>query len=207
MVLGLHDLMNGSMLMLLMYKPKMTAFNMLHSLKIIIQKHYLGFKTISERPGSGFIRDLFAETFKEHGLLDETNPINILSDGGSENKGSLLEWVNQIEAPPAVRKLTARTEEFPQSNSMAESTHSIYKSEFLQGKHSVDKEDHLKNITAFFNYYNDNRFPFEFYGLTPMEVLKGETPDKAKFKEHIENAHKERLKENREFNGCPMVCS
>jgi transposase InsO family protein len=155
----------------------------------------------------GFIRDLFEETFKNHGLLDKTNPINILSDGGSENKGALLDWINQIEAPPVVKKLTARTEGFPYSNSMAESTHSIYKSEFLQGKHSIDKEDHLKNITLFFNYYNNNRFPFEFYGLTPMEVLKGEKPDKTKYREQIKNAQKERLEENRKFNCCPLVCS
>src|SRR5690554_2262213 len=120
--------------------------------------------------------------------------------------GSLLDWINQIEAPPLVKKLTARTEEFSYSNSMAESTHSIYKSEFLQGKHSIDKEDLLKNITLFFNYYNNNRFPFEFYGLTPMEVLNGKTPDKAKYREQIKNEQKERLQENREFNGCPLVC-
>jgi pyruvate-formate lyase-activating enzyme len=81
---------------------------------------------------------------------------------------------------------------------MAESTHSIYKSKFLQGKHSIDKEDHLKNITLFFNYYNDNRFPFEFYGLTPMEVLKGEKPDKTKYREQIKNAQKERLDRQRQ---------
>lgn len=119
----------------------------------------------------------------------------------------MLDWINQIDAPPAVKKLTARTEDFPYSNSMAESTHSIYKTEFLQGKHSVDKEDHFKNITLFFNYYNNDRFPFEFYGLTPMEVLNSQTPDKTKFREQIKNAQKERLKENREFNGCPLVCT
>src|SRR5690554_323787 len=170
-------------------------------------KALLGFKTTSERPDSGFIRDLFEETFKNHGLLDKGNPINILSDGGSENKGALLDWINNIEAPPIVRKLTARTEEFSYSNSMAESTHSIYKSEFLQGKHSIDKEDHLKNITLFFKYYNNNRFPFEFYGLTPMEVLNGEKPDKTKYRKQIQNEQKDRLQENREFNGCPLVCA
>jgi len=169
-------------------------------------KALLGFKTTAERPGSGFIRDLFIETFKEHNLLNATNDINILSDGGSENKGVLLDWINQIVAPPLVKKLTAQTEDFPHSNSMAESTHSIYKTEFLKGKHSLDKENHLKNITAFFNYYNDYRFPFEFYGLTPMEVLNGEKPDKTKYREQIQNAQKERLKEKREFNGCPLVC-
>lgn len=113
-------------------------------------KALLGYKSTSEKPDSGFIRDLLVETFKKYDLLDAANPINILSDGGSENKGSLLQWINQIEAPPLVKKLTARTEEFPHSNSMAESTHSIYKTEFLRRKHSVDAEQHLKDLEVFF---------------------------------------------------------
>ena len=89
---------------------------------------------------------------------------------------------------------------------MAESTHSIYKTEFLQGKHSVDKEDHLKNIKSFFTYYNEERYPFKLYGLTPLEVLNGEKPDKARFKKRIKQAQKEHLEENRSFNVCALVC-
>jgi len=170
-------------------------------------------KSTSDKPGSGFIRNLFEETFKKHGLLNTTDSINILSDGGSENKGTFIDWINQITAPSVVRKLTARTlrlrtgrEEFPHSNSMAESTHSIYKSEYLRGKYSVDVKQHFKDLETFIAYYNYNRFPFEFYGLTPMEVLKGEKPDKTKFREQINQGQKRRLEENRAFNECPLVC-
>lgn len=169
-------------------------------------KALLGYKSVSKRPDSGFIRELFGETFDKYSLLKRSQPINILSDGGSENKGSLLEWINQIKAPPVVRKLTARTEDFPQSNSMAESTHSIYKSEFLRGKHSMDNEQHLIHIEEFFRYYNHSRFPSDFYGLTPMEVLNGEKPDKTKFTERVKQGQKERIVENQEFNKCPLVC-
>ena len=58
-------------------------------------------------------------------------PINILSDGGSENKGSVIEWVNQLVAPPVVKKVTAQTPEFEYSNSMSESTHSTYNTNYL----------------------------------------------------------------------------
>src|SRR5690625_2357694 len=61
-------------------------------------KALLGYKSTSEKPKSGFIRELFQETFEKHNLLDKTNPINILSDGGSENKGALLDWINQLGA-------------------------------------------------------------------------------------------------------------
>lgn len=169
-------------------------------------KALLEYKSVCKRPDSGFIRDLFEETFDKYNLFGSSQPINILSDGGPENKGSLLEWINQIEAPPVVRKLTARTNDFPHSNSMAESTHSIYKSEFLRGKHSMDNEQHLIHIEEFFRYYNHSRFPSDFYGLTPIEVLNGERPDKTKFRERIKQGWKERVKENRAYNECPLIC-
>ena len=126
--------------------------------------------------------------------------------GGSENKGLLLEWINQIEAPPIVRKLTANTDEFPFSNSMSESIHSIYKSEFLQKRHSLDKKEHFKHLDEYMDYYNHNRFPYEHFGVTPYEVLEGEIPDKSRFKEQIKKRQIERLEENRNFNDCPILC-
>lgn len=168
-------------------------------------KALLGYKSIAKRPDSKFIRDLFEETFIKYHLLDASDSINILSDGGSENKGSLLEWINQISAPPVVHKLTAKTDEFPFSNSMAESTHSIYKSEFLQKKHSLNVEQHFQHLDEFMKYFNHDRYPFEHFGLTPYEVLEGETPNKFRFREQIKNRQKQRLEENRAFNGCPVL--
>ena len=49
-------------------------------------KALLGYKSTSQKPDSGFIRDLFEETFIKFHLLDASDEINILSDGGSENK-------------------------------------------------------------------------------------------------------------------------
>lgn len=169
-------------------------------------KALLGYKSTSYRPDSGFIRDLFEDTFRKRRLLDLTHPINILSDGGSENKGALVDWINQVDAPPVVRKLTAKTDEFPFSNSMSESTHSIYKTEFLGKKHSLNIEEHLKNLEKFMDYYNQCRYPSEHFGLTPYEVLEGETPNKSRFKEQIKQRQKKRLEENRNFNGCPVFC-
>ena len=99
-----------------------------------------------------------------------------------------------------------RTEDFPHSNSMAESTHSIYKTEFMQGKYSVDVHQHLSHLETFMSYYNDDRFPFEFFGFTPMEVLNGEVPNKAMFREQIKERRIERLVDNRAFNACPLAC-
>jgi hypothetical protein len=89
---------------------------------------------------------------------------------------------------------------------MAESTHSIYKTEFLRRKHSVDAEQHLKDLEAFFIYYNEKRYPFDFFGLTPLEVLAGQKPNKKRFRKQIEYRKKQRIAENREFNNCPLIC-
>ena len=44
----------------------------------------LHYTSTSEKAGSEFIKNLFAETFEKYNLLNAIKPINILSDGGSE---------------------------------------------------------------------------------------------------------------------------
>lgn len=169
-------------------------------------KALLHVKSIPKSMDSFSIRELLEETFAKYGLLNTSLPINILSDGGSENKGALLDWVNQLIAPPIVTKITANSPEFPFSNSMSESTHSIYKTEFLRNKHSYNITQHLKQLERFMIYYNYERFPTDYYGLSPMEVLNGQTPNKFKFRTQMQKARKKRIKQNQEFNQCPLVC-
>jgi len=165
-------------------------------------KALLHVKSISGKAGSKFIRDLFQETFEKYKLFNATHPINILSDGGPENKGELLSWINEIHAPPIVTKITAKTEDFPYSNSMSESTHHIYKNEYMQGSHSRNNEIHLKDLDHFMHYFNNERYPTNHFGFTALEVLHGKIPDKHRFKEQINQAKSNRLEENRAFNQC-----
>ena len=159
------------------------------------------------KAGSRFIKNLFQETFTKYDLLNTTKPISILSDGGSENKGELLTWINSIKAPPLITKITARTKEFPFSNSMAESTHSIYKTEFLHGKHSLNQQIHLLDLQRFIEYYNHHRYLTELYGYTPMEIIQGKTPNKDLYKQQIQLARKKRTLNNQEFNNCSIKVS
>lgn len=169
----------------------------------------LHYASTNGKAGSAFIKALFAETFEKYGLYNAIKPINILSDGGSENKGELLSWIENIKTPPFVMKITAQTKDFPFSNSMSESTHRIYKTEFLHGKYSLNEKSHLKDLEKFVAYYNDHRYPTELYGLTPMEVIQGKIPDKHFFKEKIQDARKNRVAVNQEFNACgiPVGCT
>ncbi|QTE21239.1 hypothetical protein [Polaribacter cellanae] len=165
-------------------------------------KVILHYGSVSEKADSKFITKLFKEAFLKFNLNNVKEPINILTDGGSENKGTFSTWVNHFNAPPVVSKITARTNDFPSSNSMAESTHSIYKTEFLKGKVSQYKKQHLVSLDAFVDYYNHHRFPNGLFGLTPFEVINGKTPDKDFFKNQITEAKLDRVIKNQSFNEC-----
>lgn len=162
----------------------------------------LHYKSTSGKAGSQFIKELLQETFEKHKLYTHTKDIHILTDGGSENKGEVLSWVKHINAPPIVKKITAMTDEFPFSNAMSEITHSIYKSEFMGGKHSEDQELHLLSLDAFMEYYNHHRYPCRLYGKTPSEIITGEDIDRTMFSETLKKAKTSRLVVNRNFNQC-----
>ena len=165
-------------------------------------KAILHYASVSKKADSKFITKLFKETFDKYHLKNVTRPINILTDGGSENKGAFSTWVNHFNAPPIVSKITARTKDFPLSNSMAESTHSIYKTEFLKGQISRTIASHLSNLEQFVEYYNNERFPGDLYGLHPMEVIAGKSPNKDYFKQQIAEAKTRRIITNQTFNKC-----
>ena len=159
-------------------------------------------KSTSGKAGSGFITELLQETFEKFKLYDKKRDIHILSDGGPENKGQVLSWIKNIQAPPIVKKITAMTEEFPFSNAMSEITHSIYKSEFMGGKISEDQASHLKSLDAFMEYYNFHRYPCRLYGKTPMQIVNGEAIDKQLYINRIKEAKIARAQVNRNFNQC-----
>ena len=165
-------------------------------------KSILHYASTNGKAGNEFIKNLFEETFIKHKLFDKKDSINILSDGGSENKGEFISWVKNSVAPPIVSKITAQTTEFPFSNSMSESTHSIYKTEFMNGKISKNTRTHLESLERFFIYYNEERYFTEHTGLRPIDILNGKLPDKYLFKKQIEQARKNRIETNRQFNAC-----
>jgi transposase InsO family protein len=164
----------------------------------------LHYSSTSGKAGSKFVKNIFAETFVKYNLLNAIKPINILSDDGGENKGELLSWIQNIKAPPMVTKIRAQTKDFPFSNSMSESTHSIYKTEFLHGKYSLIEKTHLKDLERFVEYYNHHKYPTDLFGLTPIEVVNGKIPDKNHFKDKIQEARKNRVAINQQFNDCKI---
>jgi len=160
---------------------------------------------IVDSGSSTWISKLLEELFVKYQLHNYPEPITIVSDGGSENKGSVNTWLENLNSP-LISKQTAKTKEFIYTNNEIESTFNIFKNEFLCHKEISDKE-HAKKLLAEFQLYNDNeRYPLMLYGLTPQEVFDGAIIDKNRFKENIRQATKTRYLKNKVGKFCDM-CS
>lgn len=162
------------------------------------------YKAILDNGKSDFIRDLLHMAFERFDLFRHPDPISIISDDGSENKGEVIRWVNEIKTAQ-VRKLIAG-KDFPFTNAMSESTHHLFKTFFAPGKIYADDE-HLQNdLNDFENFVNYGWFPIEHGGFSPMEVINGAIPDGNRFKEQIKLARKQRYLDNKNGKFCG-VCS
>ena len=158
---------------------------------------------IVENGNSKWIALLLQKMFSIYGF--NHTPVTLISDGGSENKGKVLDWIDSLEENYIIKK-TARTKEFIFTNNEIESTFNIFKNEFLAGKNIVHKQEVVELLQKF-QLYNDNeRFPLALYGCTPQEVFDGAVPDKYRFRADIKRAEKSRYERNKVGRFCD-VCS
>jgi len=157
-------------------------------------------KAILPNGKSDFIRDLLDAAFEKFNLFEHPEPIYIVSDGGSENKGEVLTWVEEIKTVKVKKVIAGK--DFPFSNAMSESTHHLFKTFFAPGKIYKD-DDHLQQeLNAFENFANYQWFPIELHGLHPMEIINGAVVDRGRFKEQINQAKKQRYLNNKNFTFC-----
>lgn len=163
----------------------------------------LHFDITQHNISSPFIKQVLEQTFDRYKLYDRTNDINIISDGGAENKGDVLTWMGNIKAPPCVNKITAKSEVFPHANNMIEGTFNLFKHDFLKGQTITDLK-HLTQKANEFITHCHNRYFGELYGITPIQILNGAVPDKDLFKTQIQQAAITRRQENKNFNNCTM---
>ena len=159
-------------------------------------------KAILPDGGSLHIKKLLVNTFEKHKLYKHPHPIHIMSDGGSENKGDLLQWIGENDH---IKKITAK-KDVPFSNNMSESIHHIFKSEFMRYKPISDERALQNYLDLFEEYYNHHRFPIELHGCSPMEVVNGLIPDKYKFKKDLHIARHRRYLENKAEKFCAVCC-
>lgn len=140
--------------------------------------------------------------FGKYNLLDYKNSIILVSDGGSENKGEVDKWINELDRDDMFVHKTARTPSFLFTNNEIESVFNIFKNEFLVGKDISDTATAKKMLEDFMLYYNNERFLTALYGLTAQEVFDGEIIDKYRFEKRIKQAQKDRIAANKANKSC-----
>lgn len=162
-------------------------------------------QSIVDNGHSHWIARLMREVFSMYGLASVSKPVAFVSDGGSENKGEVIEWIESLHSLN-VTKLIAKTERFNYTNNEIESTFNIFKNEFIAYREIIDKKHAQQVLSDFQLYNNTKRYPLALYGLTPQEVFDGATPDKHRFKENIKQAAAMRYQKNKAGRFCD-VCA
>jgi transposase InsO family protein len=124
---------------------------------------------------------------------------DLLTDNGGENFGPITEFVSQISAP-SVQHLIAQVDvEF--SNSMIEAANKQLKYHFLYHKHIADLSNLKKYVKDAVEDYN-NRPHHVLNGLTPLEVLNGQSPDHKLYKNEMIHSRMKRVVENKKISCC-----
>jgi len=114
--------------------------------------------------------------------------IDLITDGGSENKGALENFVTMSH--DHIKKLVAQTD-ISFSNSMIEAVNKRLKYDYLFTRDFLDFEETEKFLRFAIDEYN-NKPHGSLYGLTPKEVFEGMIPDKDMFTERINQEAKKR---------------
>jgi putative transposase len=149
---------------------------------------------------SEIARDTLYKVLNQFGLLKKEG--TLITDGGSENKGALTEWLGKTGS--LWKKIVAQVD-IVQSNSMAEAANKILKYRYLFPNPITDTGELvqvLDKALADYKQVPQNNL----YGFTPDEVLKGAIPDKHQFKTQIAAAKKKRISINQAIS-CSDDCS
>lgn len=151
---------------------------------------------------SEFVADVLKQTFDKYGLTNFTKAINIVSDKGTENKGEVLNWINELAKSHLVFKKTVGENGFMYTNNEVESSFSIFKNQFAKNRIFITQSDLFKVLEEFLYYNNEIRYPKNLYGLHPFEVLNGEPINKYKFHSQKQIAIQLRYQTNKSMNDC-----
>jgi putative transposase len=153
----------------------------------------------TEKPDSTFLKENIKTVIQQYDL--SYTPIQLVVDGGAENKGALDEYLKA--STNLITKIVARLED-DFANNMVEAFHKKFKTEFLRNYMFENHADLVAALQPLIIEYN-NQYHGSLYGYSPKEVLEGAIPNKDKFKEELANARANRLAANRTFNCCKAL--
>jgi len=135
-------------------------------------RYVLGWKMALHKTASLTLENL-KQVFERYQLSNLTR-IQLLVDGGSENKGEAEIFMNSPGSP--IEKLIAYTD-IAFSNSMAESTHQTVKKYYVPRGIQQTYNQLFDTLTNAFDDICNHRPHHALEGLTPAEVLIGAIPD------------------------------
>ena len=158
-------------------------------------RNILGWKA-SLKYSSEFVLENLKEVIQNHCLAEKDLFIDLIVDGGSENKGKVDEFLLQPEMN--IRKLIAYVD-IMFSNSMVEAVNKKIKYDYLFTRSIQNLNDLLAFLPLAVMDYNNRPHP-KLFGLTPNEVLGGEIPNKNRFDSDMKNAFTKRIFENLNSN-------
>jgi len=129
----------------------------------------------------------------------QTSSCQLLTDDGSENAGTVKDWIAATTHPVITHLIAQQDIEF--SNSMIEAANKQLKYRFLYHQHIADHPALIKYIDQAVQDYN-NRPHDVLLGLTPLEVLNGSNYDKAANQQSALLAKSFRIIENKKTTCC-----
>ena len=132
-------------------------------------------------------------------ISEKPPQIMFMTDGGSENKAEVLDYINQPDIN--IKKIIAQID-VKFSNSMVESFNSLIKYRSLYLHDIPDHNALIRHMTEFIPVYNNDRPHYAHKYLTPEESYFGMLPEKDKFKTELKIAHKKRIELNSKVS-CP----
>jgi hypothetical protein len=148
---------------------------------------------------STFVAQVIKDTFIKYNLMNYKNPIHLVSDNGSENKGEVLAWIASLNG--AMLKKTVGENGFLLSNNAIESVFNTFKNQFAPALFQ-NKEELYACFEEFILYYNRIRYPGDLYGLHPIDVLNGQPINKTRFTRAIQTDKQQRYQTNISMSVC-----
>lgn len=133
-----------------------------------------------------------SEAYDRYDLRKMPPYIDIITDGGPENKGKFEAYVNHTK--DNLKKLVAQTD-IKFSNSMVEAVNKTIKYDYLFTRDLYSLED-IKRFLEFAVADYNNKPHSALHGLTPHEVFDGMIPLKDMFTNQIRLAGRKRRKAN-----------
>jgi hypothetical protein len=187
-----------------------TIFKTLNNTKVYLyflvdnfSRFILGWRA-SLQYSSAITFDLMKEVYEKYRPSQLRLIVELIVDGGPENKGMLDKYINQTKVH--INKLIAQ-KDIVFSNSMVEAVNKQMKYAYLFTKELQDFKQTLGFLKDFAVDDYNKKPHYALFGLTPVEVFYGKLPDKQLLHKQIANARAQRLLKNSNFdcNDCEQI--